>query len=109
MQIDVTEAAVDLLRELKARYGEDLLFHQSGGCCDGSAPMCFRADEFLIGDSDVKVGVIDNVPFYMKGDQYKTWQHTDLIIDAVSGNGGMFSLDNGTGQRFLTRSEICAI
>ena len=85
------------------------MFHQSGGCCDGSAPMCFQEGEFPLGDNDVKLGEIGGVPFYMNGDMYEKWKHTDLTIDAVNGIGGMFSLDNGTGRRFLTKSEICLV
>ena len=85
------------------------MFQKSGGCCDGSAPMCFKEGEFPLGDNDVKLGEIGGVPFYMNGDQYEKWKHTDLTIDAVKGIGGMFSLDNGTGRRFLTKSEICLV
>ena len=109
MKVSATHSALDLLSELKNKYGEKLMFHQSGGCCDGSAPMCFKEGEFPLGDNDVKLGEIGGVPFYMNGDQYEKWKHTDLTIDAVKGIGGMFSLDNGTGQRFLTRSEICLV
>ncbi|MFS4437675.1 DUF779 domain-containing protein [Paracoccaceae bacterium GXU_MW_L88] len=109
MDVTATDAALDLLRAIKARHGEALLFHQSGGCCDGSAPMCFAEGDYRLGSGDVKVGEIDGVPFYMNGDQFERWKHTDLIIDAIDGIGGMFSLDNGTGRRFLTRSEVCAI
>ena len=107
MQVTATDAALDLIASLKRRYGDDLLFHQSGGCCDGSAPMCFQQGDYLLGDSDVLVGEIGNLPFYMNADQYERWQHTDLIIDAIDGIGGMFSLENGSGRRFLTRSTIC--
>lgn len=85
------------------------MFHHSGGCCDGSAPMCFQEGEFPLGDNDLKLGEIGGVPFYMNADQYEKWKHTDLTIDAVKGIGGMFSLDNGTGRRFLTKSEICLV
>ena len=98
-----------LLNEIKEVHGDDLLFHQSGGCCDGSAPMCFPAKEYQVGNSDVKLGEVDGTPFYMNEDQYEKWKHTDLTIDAVKGIGGMFSLDNGTGQRLLTKSEICVV
>ena len=104
-----TAKALELIELLKNKYGSDLLFHQSGGCCDGSAPMCYLQSEYIVGDNDVKLGEIGGVPFYMNDDQYEKWKHTDLIIDAVKGIGGMFSLDNGTGQRFLTRSEVCII
>ena len=109
MTVSATEEALDLIAELKSRYGDDLLFHQSGGCCDGSAPMCFPRAEYQTGDQDVLIGTIGGLPFYMNDDQYQRWQHTDLIIDAIQGSGGMFSLDNGTGRRFLTRSEVCAV
>ena len=105
--VEATEAALDLIAEIRARHGADLLFHQSGGCCDGSAPMCFATSDYMIGPQDVCLGEIGGVPFYMNGDQHARWQHTALIIDAVEGKGGMFSLDNGTGRRFLTRSEVC--
>lgn len=107
MTVTATSAALELLETLKQKFGADLLFHQSGGCCDGSAPMCFQQGDYIVGDSDVLVGEIGGVPFYMNGDQYARWKHTDLIIDAVQGIGGMFSLENGSGRRFLTRSEVC--
>jgi uncharacterized protein (DUF779 family) len=82
------------------------MFFQSGGCCDGSAPMCYPAGEFNISDTDVYLGNLDGAPFYMGLEQFAYWEHTQLIIDVVAGNGGMFSLDNGTGKRFLTRSRL---
>ncbi|MFV0409925.1 MAG: DUF779 domain-containing protein [Paracoccus sp. (in: a-proteobacteria)] len=107
MKLAATDAALDLLRDIQAVHGARLLFHQSGGCCDGSAPMLFAQGDYLVGDADVKVGEIGGVPFYMNADQYERWKHTDLVIDAGIGKGGMFSLDNGTGRRFLTRSDVC--
>lgn len=107
MTVTGTDAALELIAELKTRFGEHLLFHQSGGCCDGSAPMCFPQDDYIIGDRDVMIGKIGNVPFYMNDDQYELWKHTNLVIDVIDGIGGMFSLENGTGRRFLTRSNIC--
>ena len=107
-QVEATQEALDLIEEIKKDYGE-VLFHQSGGCCDGSAPMCFQEGEFPLGDNDVKLGEIGGVPFYMNGDQFEKWKHTDLTIDAVNGIGGLFSLDNGTGRRVLTKSEICLV
>lgn len=89
--------------------GSDLMFHISGGCCDGSSPMCFKVGEYLIGDNDIKIGIVDHCAVYMNSDQFTAWEHTDLIIDAINGIGGMFSLDNGTGKRFLLRSLICQI
>ncbi len=100
-----TAAALDLIGQLRERHGP-LMFFQSGGCCDGSAPMCYPLGEFSLGDSDVLLGLLDGVPFYMGAEQFAYWEHTQLIIDVVAGNGGMFSLDNGTGRRFLTRSRL---
>ena len=108
MTVTATDEALDLIKELKQRHGDELLFHQSGGCCDGSAPMCYTKAEYQTGQQDVLVGTIGGLPFYINGQQYERWKHTNLIIDAIKGNGGMFSLDNGTGRRFLTRSELCA-
>ncbi len=85
MKVSATHSALSLLSELKEKYGEKLMFHQSGGCCDGSAPMCFQEGEFPLGDNDIKLGEIGGVPFYMNGDQYEKWKHTDLTIDAVKG------------------------
>ncbi|WP_144111310.1 DUF779 domain-containing protein [Paraburkholderia sp. BCC1886] len=104
-RVIATPAAVDLIDKLKAEHGE-VLFHQSGGCCDGSAPMMFPQSEFMVGSSDVKLGEIAGVPFYMSESQFEYWQHTQLIIDAVPGNGGMFSLERPSGLRFLTRSRL---
>ncbi|MBK1624133.1 DUF779 domain-containing protein [Afifella marina DSM 2698] len=104
--VSATPAARKLLREIIADHGP-VLFHQSGGCCDGSSPMCYPTNGFLIGDNDVKLGEIDGMPFYISGPQYERWQHTDLILDVVAGRGGMFSLDNGRERRFLIRSTIC--
>lgn len=104
-RVIATEATVELLRSLRQRYG-DVIFFQSGGCCDGSAPMCYQANEFTLGERDVHLGQIDGTPFYIGADQFEYWKHTQLIIDVVAGNGGMFSLDNGTGKRFLTRSRL---
>ena len=104
-QVVATDATLALLDELKARYG-DLMFHQSGGCCDGSAPMCFPLGDFILGDNDVHLGDIGGVPFYISESQYEYWCHTQLIIDVVPGRGGMFSLEGPTGKRFLTRSRF---
>ena len=104
-RVSATDAALQLIDRLKAQHG-DLLFHQSGGCCDGSAPMCFPAAEFMIGDSDVCLGAIGGVPFYMHRSQFEYWQHTHLIIDAIPGNGGMFSLERPTGLRFISRARL---
>lgn len=100
-----TEAALDLIREIQ-RDHPDVLFHQSGGCCDGSSPMCYPRADFMIADHDVLLGEIGGVPFYIGGKQYEAWKHTQLIIDVIAGRGGMFSLDNGREKRFLTRSRL---
>jgi len=104
-QVVATEAALALISELQARHGP-LMFHQSGGCCDGSAPMCFRQGDFLLGDNDVHLGDIGGAPFHINESQYEYWCHTQLIIDVVPGRGGMFSLEGPTGRRFLTRSRF---
>jgi hypothetical protein len=82
------------------------MFHQSGGCCDGSAPMCYPQGEFLIGDQDKLLGYIGGMPFYISASQFEYWKHTQLIIDVVPGRGGMFSLEGSLGLRFLTRSQL---
>jgi uncharacterized protein (DUF779 family) len=113
-RVTATPAALALIAELEARHGQ-VLFHQSGGCCDGSSPMCYPRAEFIVGDRDVLLGEIGGVPVYISEAQFAAWQHTQLIIDVVPGRGGMFSLDNGTEKRFLTRSrtfsgeETCAL
>ena len=104
-RVTATPAALDLIAALRDRHGP-LMFFQSGGCCDGSTPMCYPAGEFNVSDTDVCLGSLDGAPFYMGCEQFKYWEHTQLIIDVVDGNGGMFSLDNGTGRRFLTRSRL---
>jgi uncharacterized protein (DUF779 family) len=104
-RVVATPAAVALIEKLVAEHGP-VLFHQSGGCCDGSAPMCFPLGEFMVGSSDVILGAIADAPFYMSESQFEYWQHTQLIIDCVPGNGGMFSLERPTGLRFLTRSRL---
>ncbi|MDE3210626.1 MAG: DUF779 domain-containing protein [Pseudomonadota bacterium] len=100
-----TPSAEALIERLRDQHGA-LLFHQSGGCCDGSSPMCYPQDDFIVGDRDVKLGEIAGAPFYMTPSQYEYWKHTQLIIDVVEGRGGMFSLENGQGVRFLTRSRL---
>ena len=104
-RVTATPATLELIAILRDRHGP-LMFFQSGGCCDGSAPMCYPAGEFNISDTDVYLGNLDGTPFYMGCEQFEYWEHTQLIIDVVDGNGGMFSLDNGTGRRFLTRSRL---
>ncbi|CAG2082405.1 MULTISPECIES: DUF779 domain-containing protein [Xanthomonas] len=107
LQVMATLAALQLIDTLRARHG-DVLFHQSGGCCDGSSPMCFPVGDFIVGDRDVLLGEIGGAPFYISPSQFEYWKHTQLIIDVVPGRGGMFSLENGEGVRFLVRSRLFA-
>ena len=100
-----TDAATKLMAKLTGQHGS-LVFHQSGGCCDGSAPMCFVQGEFKLGAQDVLMGAINGAPFYMSRDQFIYWQHTQLIIDVVPGRGASFSLEIPEGVRFLTRSRV---
>ncbi len=104
-QVVTTPAAIELIDKLRAKHGP-LMFHQSGGCCDGSSPMCYPRGEFLTGDSDVLLATIEDTPFYMSASQFEYWKHTQLILDVVPGRGGMFSLENGEGVRFLIRSRV---
>jgi uncharacterized protein (DUF779 family) len=104
-RVTATPAAISLLRTLRQDHG-DILFHQSGGCCDGSSPMCYPKGDYIVGDSDIRLGEIDGVPFFMSASQFGYWQHTQIIIDVVPGRGGMFSLENGRELRFLTRSRL---
>ena len=105
LRVTATEAALALMARLEARHGP-LMFHQSGGCCDGSAPMCYPRGEFLTGDSDICLGELNGTPFFMSRAQFDYWKHTHLIIDVVPGRGGMFSLEGPEGLRFLTRSRL---
>jgi hypothetical protein len=104
-RVAVTPEAEKLLRKLVADHGP-LMFHQSGGCCDGSSPMCYPSLEFKIGGGDVLLGEIAGVPFYMGAQQYELWKHTHLTIDVVPGRGSGFSLEAPEGFRFLTRSRL---
>ena len=104
-RVTVTPAAAELMRQLKAIHG-DLMFHQSGGCCDGSAPMCYPEGEFRVGGQDVLLGHIEGCPFYIGAAQFEYWAHTQLTIDVVPGRGSGFSLEAPEGVRFLTRSRV---
>ncbi|MFF4015812.1 DUF779 domain-containing protein [Streptomyces sp. NPDC001843] len=110
-RVELTPQAADLLRRLRAVHGP-LMFHQSGGCCDGSAPMCYPDGEFRTGSSDVLLaelvveGVDEPVTFWMSRSQYAVWCHTRLIVDVVPGRGSGFSLEAPEGMRFLTRSRV---
>jgi uncharacterized protein len=104
-RVAVSAEAQALLHKLAALHGP-LVFHQSGGCCDGSSPMCYPRREFRIGQRDVYLGTIANVPFYIGGEQFEYWQHTHLTIDIVPGRGSGFSVESPEGVRFLTRSRL---
>ncbi|MGW4946739.1 DUF779 domain-containing protein [Actinoplanes sp. NPDC004185] len=110
-RVDVTPAAADLIRSLRGQHGP-LMFHQSGGCCDGSAPMCYPEGEFRTGASDVLLeelhveGVAEPVSFWMSTSQFEAWRHTHLTVDVVPGRGSGFSLEAPEGVRFLIRSRI---
>ena len=100
----ITAVAADLLNRLQDRHGP-VMFHQSGGCCDGSSPMCFPDGDFIVGDRDVLLGVLGGVPVWISGPQFETWRHTQLVIDVVPGRGGGFSLEAPEGVRFLSRGR----
>jgi uncharacterized protein (DUF779 family) len=104
-RVAVTASAEAMLKRLEGIHGP-LVFHQSGGCCDGSSPMCFPRGEFKIGQRDVYLGTIANTPFYIGGEQYEYWKHTQLTIDVVPGRGSGFSVESPEGVRFLTRSRL---
>lgn len=104
-RVVVTEAAANIINGLKDHYGA-LMFHQSGGCCDGSSPMCFEKGDFKVGSSDVCVGEIEDCEFWMSKDQFEYWQHTQIIIDVTKGRGASFSLEIPLGVRFLSKSRV---
>lgn len=107
-RVSATPAAIEFLAEIVADHGP-VIFHQSGGCCDGSSPMCYAQGDFILGEQDICLGEIGGMPFYISASQGALWRHTRLTIDVVTGRGGMFSLDNGRERRFLTRSDLCAV
>ena len=105
-RVIATAAALALIDELKAQHGPALMFHQSGGCCDNSAPNCYLPTDLTIGAYDVHLGHIGDVPFYISAGQYEYWKHTQLIIDVIEGTGGTFSLEGPLGRAFHTRSRV---
>lgn len=117
-RVGYTQAAVELLRELWGVHGP-LMLHQSGGCCDGSAPMCFPVGEFRTGGADVLLGTatlddasgeeLGELELWISREQFGAWKHTRLLIDSVAGRGSGFSLEAPLGRRFLTRSDLCAV
>ena len=107
-QVTVTDAAAELIRRLVLDHGP-VMFFQSGGCCDGSAPMCWPKGEFRLGERDVRLGVIEGAEYWIGGDQYERWAHTRLVLDVVPGRGAGFSLEAPEGLRFIIRSELCSL
>jgi uncharacterized protein (DUF779 family) len=104
-RVSITPKAIEVIERLRKIHGP-LMFHQSGGCCDGSQPMCFTDGEFKIGDSDILLGYVDGCPFYMSRDQFEYWKHTHLTLDIVPGRGSSFSLEIPMGVRFHIRSRL---
>jgi uncharacterized protein (DUF779 family) len=104
-RVTITAEAVAVLEQLRSKHGE-LMFHQSGGCCDGSSPMCYPKGEFIVGSSDVWLGEVAGCDFYMAKDQFEFWQHTELTIDITEGRGASFSLEIPLGLRFVTKSRV---
>lgn len=104
-RVKITEAAAEIVDRLREDNGE-LMFHQSGGCCDGSSPMCYLEGEFLVGNADVWLGEISGCDFYMAKDQFAFWKHTELTIDVVPGRGAGFSIEVPLGIRFVTKSRV---
>lgn len=101
-----TPAALELIGHLRAKHGNELIFHQSGGCCDNSAPNCYLPGEITIGAGDEHLGEIGGVPFHISKTQYEYWKHTQLIIDVMDGHGDNFSLEGPEGKSFITRSRL---
>jgi uncharacterized protein (DUF779 family) len=108
-RVVATAAALELVAQLQAKHGPQLMFHQSGGCCDNSAANCLLPGEITMGAGDVYLGDIGGCPFYIGKAQYKTWQHTQLIIDVIDGSGGDFSLETPEGKAFHTRSRVFTV
>lgn len=104
-RVKITDEAASVLEQLREKHGE-LMFHQSGGCCDGSSPMCYPKGEFLVGNSDVWLGDVAGCDFYMAKDQFEFWQHTELSLDITEGRGASFSLEIPLGLRFVTKSRV---
>ena len=105
LRVTATPTALALIDELRGEYGP-VMFHQSGGCCDGSSPMCYPVGDFVIGDGDVQLGTVGGAEFFISRSQFAVWKHTHLILDVVPGRGGMFSLENGREKRFHIRSRL---
>ena len=105
LRVTATPAALALIAELRAEHGP-VMFHQSGGCCDGSSPMCYPVGDFITGDGDVHLGRVGGADFFISRSQFAVWKHTHIMLDVVPGRGGMFSLENGREKRFHIRSRL---
>ncbi|WP_288369475.1 DUF779 domain-containing protein [uncultured Algoriphagus sp.] len=105
-RILITDAAKETIDTLRKRFGNELMFHQSGGCCDGSSPMCFEKGDFKVGSQDVWMGKVYGCDFFMSADQFEYWKHTQLILDITPGRGSSFSIEIPMGIRFIIRSRI---
>ncbi len=104
-RVAITEKAIEVLKQLKEKHG-NLIFHQSGGCCDGSAPMVFEEGDMYLDDSDILLGQLEGVNYYMNQDQFEYWKHTHLTVDITEGRGSSFSLEIPIGLRFIIRSRL---
>ena len=104
-RVTLTQEAAEIIFQLQEQHGP-LMFHQSGGCCDGSSPMCFEKGELRIDDNDVYLGTIEDCDFFMSKDQYEYWKHTQLTIDVIKGRGASFSLETPLGVRFVVKSRL---
>ncbi len=104
-RIEITEKAAAVVRQLKEKHGP-LIFHQSGGCCDGSCPMIFEKEDMYLDDSDIHLGTVEGVEFYMNKDQFEYWKHTHLTVDLTEGRGSSFSLEIPLGVRFIIQSRL---
>jgi uncharacterized protein (DUF779 family) len=102
----ITEAAKEVIDTLRKRFGSDLMFHQSGGCCDGSSPMCFEKGDFKVGAQDIWLGQVYGCDFFMSADQFEYWKHTELTLDVTPGRGSSFSIEIPMGIRFMIRSRL---
>lgn len=102
----ITDQAKEVIDTLRKRFGSELMFHQSGGCCDGSSPMCFEKGDFKVGSQDIWLGEVYNCDFFMSADQFEYWKHTQLTLDITPGRGSSFSLEIPMGIRFLIRSKL---
>lgn len=104
-RVQATDAAKEVIDKLREQHGE-LMFHQSGGCCDGSSPMCFPKGELMLNENDIFLGTIHGCDFYMSNDQFEYWKHTQLTVDVTNGRGASFSLEIPLGVRFVIKSRL---